>query len=161
MRYGDIGTPERAIKNGGVIKAPKGNQDCVIGFSDWPSLFFDRGVIDEDQHASFLQFVRDYNVGIMYKWTVVKSLLKASGLSPEEADVEREEARVNCNAVIRFNPELKSLLNYAHTTLEEVENGMVGLYLPLGGRLLKLVEILTKYYKDNHRIKITCMNDNY
>ena len=153
-KHGDVGTPERHKKNGGIIPCPKEDQDCVQGFSDWPSLMKERDIIDDEQETAFVQFLRDYQVGTLYKWKTVKSLLKSQGLDEKQAEIEREEARQNHNAVISFNRDLSLLANYGHTTIDEVEYGLVGLYLPMGSRLYSLLESLVKFYELNHRIKI-------
>lgn len=149
-RKTDIGTPERHKKSYGVFLTDvDGELLSVVGATDYLDAFRHKGYFNEDQYNSVYQLIRDYQIGVLYKWKIVKELCDAHGLSHEDAEVEREEARRNYNAAVKYNPEFTKLSNLAHLLLEQV-----GVYIPPIWKMQKIADRLTYYYCNNKRIVV-------
>lgn len=149
-RYGDIGTPQRHAKFGGVVIAVIDGQElATVGATDYLDAFLKAGIFNQDQYNSTYQLIRDYQVGFLFKWKIVKEYCRAAGLPCETADIEREEARRNYNAALRYNPEFSKLSDIAHLLLEHV-----GVYIPPPWKLRKLADRLTNFYCNHQRIVI-------
>jgi hypothetical protein len=155
-RYGDVGPPERHLKFGGVeIKVVEGQELAFAPVTDYLDAFLAAKFFNQEQYNAVYLLIRDYQIGSLYKWKIVKEYLRSQGLSDEDADREREEARRNFNVVIRYNHEFVKLANIAHLVI-----GSIGVYIPPIWKLQQLSDRLVTFYKNNERIKLEEAYDN-
>lgn len=148
-KYSDTGTKERHRKHGGVrVTNVEGQLNCK-GIESYLDGFLEYRIFTQEQHNSTYQLVRDYQVGCLYKWKIVRDYLNKAGAS--ECDINRiqEEARKNFDAAIRYNGEFIKLANLAHLLLEHT-----GVAIPPAWKMQQLADRLTKFYRNHDRITL-------
>lgn len=144
IKYGDVGTPERHRKFGGVqednidgqLHAKAKAEDCL-------DVLFLARVINQEQFNASYQLCRDYKIGCLYKWQRAKEYLRSAGLGPEEAEEERERSRKAFCAAIKYNPEFITIANLTHIILDQI-----GVRIPAPWKMQQLSDRLIKYYKE-------------
>lgn len=141
-RYGDIGTSERHSKFGGVkVTVIDGQPVAICGITDYLDAFLIGKIFTQEQYNAVYQLVRDYQIGFLYKWRVVKEYIRSAGLSEEEAEEQRESARINFNAALKHNPEFMKLANFAHLLLDAHVMDVAPTW-----KLVQLADRLIKFY---------------
>jgi hypothetical protein len=145
-RYGVGATPERKMKLGGVsVTIVDGQPISFVGATDYLDAFLQSGIFNQQQYNSVYQLIRDYQIGCLYKWKIIRDYYHSCGLSTQDADSEREKARKDYAAAIKYNHEFTKLSNIAHLLLEHI-----GVYLPPAWKMQQLADRLTYYYKNNN-----------
>lgn len=148
-RYGDVGTPERHAKFGGVRETAVDGQlrgKCIESYLD---AFLENRIFNQEQHSAVYHLIRDYQKGYLWEWQIVHNYCDAHGLSHSDAEIEREVARKSFDAALRYNSEFSKLSNLAHILLEHI-----GVYIPPPWKLQQLADRLIKYYCNCPRIEI-------
>lgn len=157
-KYGYIAPKERYEKFGGVCETKVDGQLHAKGIESYLDAFLESKIFSQEQYNSVSMIIRDYQIGCLYKWKIVRDYLKSAGLSEEDANREREECRKNFYAAIKYNGEFIKLANIAHVLLEHADYYEIpeqkDCYFPGKTKLQHLADRLTKFYCTNKRIEM-------
>lgn len=142
-RYGDVGTQARHKKFGGVVEDNiDGQMHARVKAEDCLDALLVAKVISQEQFNACYQLCRDYKIGCLYKYRIVKDYLRSTGLNAEEADEERERSKKAFYAAIKYNNEFIIISDLTHIILEQI-----GIRIPAPWKMQQLADRLIKYYK--------------
>lgn len=148
-KYSDVGTPERHKKFGGVYKDNvEGQIRARVHAEDCFDVLLIGKVINQEQYNACFQLSRDYKIGCLYKWKKAAEHLRGSGLSQEEAEEERQRAKLAFYAAIKYNPQFTRISDMTHIIIDQI-----GFSIPAPWKIQQLADRLIKYYKGVGRNK--------
>ncbi len=151
-RYGDVGTPERHNKLCGVAETVVDGQLHGKGIESYLDAFLEFKIFNQEQHNVVYQLIRDYQKAYLWEWRIVHEYCDAHGLSSSDAELEREIARKNYDAALKYNYEFAKLSGLAHLTI-----GQMGVYISPEWKLKQLADRLIKYYCNHERFTVVSL----
>jgi hypothetical protein len=147
-KYGDIGTPERHRKFGGVRQDVVDGQKRGKGVENYLDVFLELKIWDMKQYNAAYTLIRDRQKGYLWEWKHVREYGSSGGIAitREEFEEERDKARKAYDAALRYNREFGIIGDFANIVLEEI-----GVRIPSVWKLQQLADRLIKYYAINQR----------
>lgn len=153
-KYGDVGTPQRHVKFGGVIETNVDGQLRGKGVENYIDAFLEAKIFNQEQFNSAYQLCRDYIIGVARRSNTTMNYNDSHGSATKSLYDMQEEARQCFNHAIRWNPSFLAISALADINIDSDAEDKIKKYKTSSEKYQRICDRLTYYYCNFKRDEI-------